>query len=182
MVIENTPINGLKIIKPKVYRDERGYFLETYRKDVLLDHDIKVDFVQENQSHSKYGVIRGLHFQKPPHAQGKLIRVLNGKILDVVVDLRKSSATFGQVYSIELDDQSMTQFWIPAGFAHGFSVLSPQATIHYKCDQYYHPASEGGILWKDPNLAIDWGIDVGEAIVSEKDQQLPLFQSMAIKF
>lgn len=175
MNIEQTPLEGLKVIRPRVFNDDRGYFFESYRQDILQDNGIAVSFVQENQSKSSYGVVRGLHYQTGKYAQGKLVRAVQGKILDVVVDIRPNSKSYGQVFSIELDDVEMLQLWVPAGFAHGFSVLSPQAIIQYKCDNYYHPTAEGGIIWNDTELNIDWKLAAEDVSLSNKDQLHPRF-------
>lgn len=175
MITRETGIDGLTIIEPKIFRDQRGYFFETYNKEKL---GLDLDFVQDNQSRSSRNVIRGLHFQRDPHSQAKLIRVTEGVIYDVAVDIRKGSVTFGQWFGIELSAGNHLQLLIPSGFAHGFSVLSPFATILYKCDAYYHPESESGIRFDDPELAIDWKIEKGEAIVSDKDRDLPALKDL----
>lgn len=173
MKIEQTPIKDLQIIIPTVFTDERGYFFEAYHQQKLEDLGLSIDFIQDNQSFSQKGTIRGLHYQNPPYAQSKLVRVLSGEIIDVAVDLRKDSPTFGQHYSILLSAENQKQLFIPQGFAHGFSVLSETATILYKCDQVYHKESEGGIRFDDAELNIDWGVEVQSAVVSEKDMALP---------
>lgn len=170
-----TGFPGLLVFEPVVHEDRRGYFFESYNEKVFNAKGILVKFVQDNQSSSEYGVIRGLHYQLQPYAQCKLIRVLSGKILDVVVDIRKGSPTFGKSYSLELSSENRKQLFIPHGFAHGFSVLSQQAEVFYKCDAFYNRESEGGIRYNDPSLNIDWMIPVAQAIVSEKDKQNPLF-------
>ena len=170
-----TPIPDLLVFEPKVFEDSRGYFFESFNFQTYRAEGIEINFVQDNQSSSQYGVIRGLHYQLPPHAQVKLIRVLAGRILDVAVDIRKGSPTFGKSFSIELSAENKTQLFIPAGFAHGFSVLSDQAEVLYKCNSFYNKESEAGILFNDPSLKIDWRIPAGKEIVSEKDQNLPLF-------
>ena len=172
MKIEQTPIKDLQIIIPTVFTDERGYFFEAYHQQKLEDLGLSIDFIQDNQSFSQKGTIRGLHYQNPPYAQSKLVRVLSGEIIDVAVDLRKDSPTFGQHYSILLSAENQKQLFIPQGFAHGFSVLSETATILYKCDQVYHKESEGGIRFDDAELNIDWGVEVQSAVVSEKDMAL----------
>ncbi len=164
-------IEGLIEFLPRVFRDDRGYFLETFSTKWFEPFGIQPNFVQDNQSVSKKGVLRGLHFQKPPHAQGKLVRVASGKALDVAVDLRKDSATFGQHVACLLDAEKHNSFYIPEGFAHGFMALEDNTTFLYKCTDLYAPATEGGILWNDPALGIDWGIDA--PLVSEKDEVLP---------
>jgi dTDP-4-dehydrorhamnose 3,5-epimerase len=176
MTIETTPIQDLVIIIPTVFEDERGYFMESYNQQKLEEAGIHISFVQDNQSFSKQGTLRGLHYQNPPFAQTKLVRVLEGEIVDVVVDLRKASPTYGQHFAIKLSSENKKQLLIPHGFAHGFSVISETAVVLYKCDQFYNKASEGGICFDDPFLNIDWGIDLKTAIVSEKDQILPLFK------
>lgn len=175
-------IPGLIIVEPAVFEDSRGYFFESYNQSLFEQNGISCSFVQDNQSQSSYGVIRGLHYQINPFAQSKLIRVLAGKILDVVVDIRKESPTFGQSYSIELTAENKKQLFIPQGFAHGFSVLSETASVFYKCDQFYNKQSEAGIHFDDPALNIDWRIPAGKAIVSEKDQQLPLLADCTNNF
>ena len=177
MTLETTTIQDLMIINPAVFNDERGYFFEAYNKEKFGDLEIAIDFVQDNQSFSKKGTLRGLHYQNPPYAQTKLVRVLQGEIIDVAVDLRKDSATFGQSFSIKLTAENKKQLLVPQGFAHGFSVISETAVVLYKCDQYYHKASEGGIRFDDAQLNIDWGMDLKEAIVSEKDLVLPDFKN-----
>lgn len=177
MKLEHTFIKDLVIITPDVFGDERGYFFEAYSQTKLDDLGINIDFVQDNQSFSKKGTLRGLHYQNPPYAQTKFVRVLLGEIMDVAVDLRKDSPTYGQHFGIHLTAENKKQLLVPQGFAHGFSVLSDTAIVQYKCDQYYHKASEGGIRFDDPTLSIDWGMDVAEAIVSEKDQILPYIEN-----
>ncbi|WP_413999301.1 dTDP-4-dehydrorhamnose 3,5-epimerase [Flavobacterium sp. W1B] len=176
MRIEKTALKDLLIIIPVVYNDERGYFFEAYSKTKFEDLEIAIDFVQDNQSFSKKGTLRGLHYQNPPYAQTKLVRVLEGAIIDVAVDLRKDSATYGKAFSVLLSAENKKQLFVPQGFAHGFSVISETASVMYKCDQFYHKESEGGIRFDDPSLAIDWGIDVADAIVSEKDLVLPFIE------
>jgi len=182
MAIETTPIQDLVIINPTVFEDARGYFFEAYNQNAIAAEGININFVQDNQSFSKRGTLRGLHYQNPPFAQTKLVRVLQGEIMDVVVDLRKESPTYGQHFTIKLSAENKKQLLIPQGFAHGFSVLSETATVLYKCDQFYNKASEGGIRFDDPLLNIDWGIDLKAAIVSEKDQILPLFKDCNSEF
>ena len=169
-----TGIPDLMIYEPKVHGDHRGYFFESYNANTFREEGVDMVFVQDNQARSSYGVLRGLHFQLPPHAQTKLIRVLEGRILDVVVDLRRGSPAYGKVYSIELSAENKRQLLVPQGFAHGYSVLSETAEVMYKCDNFYHKASEGGILYNDPALAIDWGIPLEAARVSDKDLVFPL--------
>ena len=182
MTLETTTIQDLVIINPAVFNDERGYFFEAYNKEKFCALGITIDFVQDNQSFSKKGTLRGLHYQNPPHAQTKLVRVLQGEIIDVAVDLRKDSATFGHSFSIKLTAENKKQLLVPQGFAHGFSVISETAVVLYKCDQYYNKASEGGIRFDDVHLNIDWGMDLKEAIVSEKDLVLPDFKNCNSEF
>ncbi len=182
MPIKGTDIPGLFIFEPKVFEDTRGYFFEAYNEQTFLKEGIATKFVQDNQSKSSYGVIRGLHYQLQPHAQTKLIRVLEGKILDVVVDVRQGSPCYGSSFSVELSSDNKMQLLVPAGFAHGFSVLSPSATVLYKCDRLYHKESEGGIRYDDPFLNINWKIPVAEAIISEKDKLLPGFHTIKSNF
>ena len=167
MTLETTTIQDLVIINPAVFNDERGYFFFFFNKEKFCALGITIDFVQDNQSFSKKGTLRGLHYQNPPYAQTKLVRVLQGEIIDVAVDLRKDSATFGHSFSIKLTAENKKQLLVPQGFAHGFSVISETAVVLYKCDQYYNKASEGGIRFDDVQLNIDWGMDLKEAIVSE---------------
>ena len=178
----DTYIPGLKIFEPRVFEDNRGYFFEAYNQQVFKGAGIDFHFVQDNQSSSGYGVIRGLHYQLSPYAQAKLIRVLEGTILDVAVDIRKGSPTFGKIFAIELSAENKKQLFIPAGFAHGFSVLSNKAEILYKCDHFYNKDSEGGILYNDPALAIDWQIPAGKEIVSDKDKALPTLDNCRNNF
>lgn len=173
MKTRETGIEGLLIIEPKVYRDERGYFLESYHQERLKSLGINHHFIQDNQSRSVRGVIRGLHLQKAPYAQTKLVRVTEGRIYDVAVDLREGSQTYGSWYGLELSIDNHLQLLIPKGFAHGFSVLSDYATILYKCDTVYHPESESGIRFDDPELNIDWKVELDSAVISEKDRVLP---------
>jgi dTDP-4-dehydrorhamnose 3,5-epimerase len=170
-----TDIPGLIIIEPNILQDSRGYFFESYNKRALQKAGLDLDFIQDNQSQSTYGVIRGLHYQLNPYAQAKLVRVLEGSILDVAVDVRKNSPTYGKSFSLELSAENKKQLFIPTGFAHGFSVLTPTATVMYKCDQFYNKESEAGILYNDPSLEIDWMIPQEKQVISEKDQCLPSF-------
>ena len=173
MEIQKTEIEGLLVIRPRVFEDSRGYFFESYNEQLFRDAGVAIRFVQDNQSRSSFGVIRGLHMQKAPHAQAKLLRVLEGAIYDVAVDLREGSSTYGQWYGLEITSTNHMQLLIPAGFCHGFSVLSEKATVLYKCDAFYHPESEAGIRYDDPELAIDWKIPADHVSVSEKDSKLP---------
>lgn len=166
----NTPIAGLLVLAPRVFNDNRGYFFESYNKNTLAEIGIHADFVQDNESYSCQNTLRGLHFQKPPFAQAKLVRVIEGRVWDVAVDLRKDSPTFGQWFGVELSAANKKQFFIPRGFAHGFSVLSQTAKFAYKCDNFYNKASEGAILFNDPDLHIDWKIDTALSNLSAKDK------------
>jgi dTDP-4-dehydrorhamnose 3,5-epimerase len=176
MQIDKTPFKDLLVIIPKIFADSRGYFFESHNNKTLELAGLKYDWVQDNQSHSTYGVIRGLHFQNNPAAQTKLVRVLQGEILDVVVDLRRSEPTFGQAYSILLSAENKQQLLVPKGFAHGFSVLSESADVLYKCDALYNKESESGICYNDAELAIDWKVPVDQVIVSDKDLVLSSFK------
>jgi len=182
MNLIKTDFPGLMIIEPKVFGDARGYFFESYNEKIMADAGIQTVFRQDNQSLSKYGVIRGLHFQLNPYSQTKLIRVIEGAIHDVVLDLRKGSPTFGKWFGVELSAENKRQLYIPKGFAHGFSVLSEQSTILYKCDNLYNPQSEGGVLYNDPALDIDWKVDAARATVSDKDKILPTFAEVDTNF
>jgi dTDP-4-dehydrorhamnose 3,5-epimerase len=182
MDIEKTPIEGLIIIKPKVFQDDRGYFFEAFNQKKFGEKGINYNFVQDNESESQYGVVRGLHFQDAPHAQAKLVRVLRGKVFDVAVDLRKSSPTYKRWFGVELSDENKYQLMIPRGFAHGFSVLSNKAVFHYKCDNFYNKESERGIIYNDKTLNIDWKIEPNDMILSEKDQILPDFENSVHNF
>lgn len=173
-------IDGLLIFEPNVFRDERGYFFESFNAEVLKQHGLDTDFVQDNQSSSKQGVLRGLHFQKPPFAQGKLVRVVQGKVWDVAVDIRKNSPTYGQHVGVELSAENNLQFWIPPGFAHGFVALSDDTIFLYKCTNIYHRESESGMVWNDAGLNIPWPLP--DPLVSTKDQQLPHFQDLETPF
>lgn len=178
MEIIKTPIKDLVVIKPRVFADARGFFFETYNEERYRELGITQQFVQDNISKSSYGVVRGLHFQKPPYSQAKLVQVIEGAVLDVAVDLRSDSATYGQWHAVELTAENHLQFLIPRGFAHGFAVLSETAIFTYKCDNLYHPESEGGIIYNDPTLNIDWGIPADKALISEKDTKHPLFKDL----
>ena len=178
MEIIKTPIKDLVVIKPRVFADARGFFFETYNEERYREAGITQQFVQDNISKSSYGVVRGLHFQKPPYSQAKLVQVIEGAVLDVAVDLRSDSATYGQWHAVELTAENHLQFLIPRGFAHGFAVLSETAIFTYKCDNLYHPESEGGIIYNDPTLNIDWRIPADKALISEKDTKHPLFKDL----
>jgi dTDP-4-dehydrorhamnose 3,5-epimerase len=175
MPFHKTNIPDLLLFEPKVFEDSRGYFFEAYNEQAFQQEGVNIRFVQDNESKSSYGVIRGLHYQLPPFAQTKLVRVLQGRILDVAVDIRKGSPTFGQSFVVELTSENRKQLFIPAGFAHGFSVLSETAIVLYKCDQFYNKESEGGIRYDDPSFNIDWQIEKGREIISDKDLALPPF-------
>lgn len=175
MEIIETGISGLVEIQPKVFQDDRGFFMEVYNRQRYRDHGIKNDFCQENLSCSSYGVIRGLHFQLAPYSQAKLATCVLGRVFDVAVDLRKGSPTFGQWRGVVLDSERRNQFLIPRGFAHGLAVLSEMAYFSYRCDNLYHFESEGGVAYDDPDLAIDWRIPKNERVVSEKDSNWPRF-------
>lgn len=175
MAFIETGFPGLIIYEPRVFGDDRGYFFESYNESVFAEQGLEMRFVQDNQARSVYGVVRGLHFQKPPHAQTKLIRAIEGSILDVVVDCRKDSPTFGKTYSIELSAENKKQLLVPRGFAHGYSVISPFAEVMYKCDAFYNKESEGGVLFNDPGMSIDWKVPADKMILSEKDKLYPVF-------
>lgn len=171
-----TQFPGLLVFEPKVFEDNRGYFFESYNQKTFSEEGVEINFVQDNQARSSFGVVRGLHFQHNPHAQTKLIRVLSGQIIDAVVDIRKNSPTYGHAYTIFLSAENKKQLLIPKGFAHGYSVISETAEVFYKCDEFYHKQSEGGISWNDPSLAIDWKIPPGKILISEKDTNYSLFR------
>ena len=177
MEVLKTAIEGLLIIEPTVFGDSRGYFYESYNKQRFEEATgLDIDFVQDNQSKSCYGVLRGLHFQKPPYAQSKLVRCVRGRVLDVAVDIRKSSPTFGKYVAVELTEDNHRQLFIPHGFAHGFMVLSDEAIFQYKCDNFYHKESEGAVAWNDPEINIDWTIPFDDVILSDKDKVNPLLK------
>lgn len=176
MNVIKTDIEGVVIIEPRVFDDARGYFFESYSERDFNAQVGEVKFIQDNESRSQYGVLRGLHFQKGEHAQSKLVRVVRGKVFDVAVDLRKSSPTFGKHVGVELSEDNHRQFFIPRGFAHGFAVLSEIAVFQYKCDNFYAPQSEGAIMWNDPDLNIQWPVPADKIILSEKDKHHPLFK------
>jgi len=182
MIIENTSIDGLFILKPTIFRDKRGYFTESYNQKKMNDLIENINFVQDNDSKSVFGTVRGLHFQTPPFSQTKLIRCIKGEILDVTVDLRKNSTSFGQIERVLLSDKNNHQLFIPKGFAHGFSVLSNFAIVSYKVDNYYNSEYENGILWNDSSLGIDWKLKAHEVIVSEKDKSLPHLNNIVSPF
>jgi dTDP-4-dehydrorhamnose 3,5-epimerase len=174
MRVEETPLKDCFLIHDTFFEDERGYFFESFNAQKFSkETGVEINFVQDNQSRSSKGTLRGLHFQAGEHAQAKLVRVLRGEVLDVAVDIRSSSPTFGQYYSVLLSETSRTQFFIPRGFAHGFIVLSEQADFFYKCDNYYNKSAEGGVIYNDPQLNIDWKIETTDLIISAKDKELP---------
>ncbi len=170
MNVIKTEIEGIVIIEPRIFSDERGYFFESFSQREFEEKVCKTIFVQDNESKSRYGVLRGLHFQNPPYAQAKLVRVVKGRVLDVAVDIRENSPTFGKHIALDLSDENKRQLFIPRGFAHGYAVLSNEAVFQYKCDNYYAPDYESGILWNDPALNIDWKIPAKDIILSEKDK------------
>ena len=182
MEIIETAIKGVFIIEPRIFKDARGYFFESFSERELEEKIGNTHFVQDNESYSSYGVVRGLHFQKPPYSQAKIVRVIKGAVLDVAVDLRKHSPTYGQHMAVELTGENHRQLFIPRGFAHGFAVLSDEVLFQYKCDNYYAPQSEGGIRWDDPNLNIDWQIPTDKVILSEKDTKHPLLKEFVSDF
>lgn len=180
MEVTNIFIDGPLVLKPKVFYDERGYFYESYNKQAFEKLGIAVDFVQDNQSLSQKGAVRGLHFQAPPFEQGKLVRVIQGAVYDVIVDVRKNSPTYGKHYGIELTAENFTMFWVPPGFAHGFATLKDNTIFSYKCTNVYNKPSEGGLLWNDVSLNINWEVD--QPIVSDKDKLLPTFENFISPF
>lgn len=170
MEVIKTDIEGVVIIEPRIFKDERGYFYESFSQREFEEKVCRTVFVQDNQSKSSYGVLRGLHFQKPPYCQSKLVRCIKGAVLDVAVDIRKGSPTFGRYVAVELTEENHRQFFVPRGFAHGFAVLSEEAVFQYKCDNFYCKESEGSVAWNDPQLAIDWRIPADKVLLSEKDK------------
>ncbi len=182
MKVTKTEFEGLCVLEPAVLEDARGYFMESFNARVLENAGLKADFLQDNQSFSTAGVLRGLHYQSAPYAQTKLVRVLAGTILDVVVDLRREQPTFGKCFTIELSSRNKKQLYVPKGFAHGFSVLGDSAAILYKCDNYYNRDSEGGILYSDPALSIDWRLPEDKIVLSEKDARNPRLAEATFKF
>lgn len=182
MEVIKTSIDGVVIIEPRIFRDERGYFFESFSQREFDEKVGHIDFVQDNESMSVYGVMRGLHFQRPPYAQSKLVRCVRGKVLDVAVDIRVGSATYGQHVAVELSEENHRQIFIPKGFAHGFSVLSKEAVFQYKCDNFYHPESDGGISILDDSIGIDWQIPAESAILSKKDTAHPLLKDFESPF
>ena len=173
MKVIETEIEGVFILEPRVFGDDRGYFFESFSLKHFEEKVSKTVFVQDNESKSKYGVLRGLHYQLPPYTQAKLVRVVKGRVLDVAVDIRKGSPTFGKYVAVELSEENKLQFFLPKGFAHGFAVLSEEAIFQYKCDEYYAPDYEGAICYDDPDLGIDWRLPLEDIILSEKDKKHP---------
>lgn len=182
MEVIQTNIKGVVIIEPRLFKDDRGYFFESYSERDFNKQVSEVHFVQDNESKSSYGVMRGLHFQRPPFTQSKLVRCVKGAVLDVAVDIRKGSPTYGQHVAVELTEDNHRQFFIPRGFAHGFAVLSPEAIFQYKCDNFYHPEADGGISILDTSLGIDWRIPTEHGILSEKDTKHPLLKDFDSPF
>ncbi len=182
MEVIKTNIEGVVIIEPRIFKDDRGYFFESFSQREFEEKMCKTTFVQDNESKSSYGVLRGLHFQKPPFAQSKLVRVIKGAVLDVAVDIRKGSYTYGQHVSAELTEDNHRQFFIPKGFAHGFSVLTDEVIFQYKCDNFYAPQHEGALAWDDPELAIDWRIPTDKVILSAKDEYHPKLKELESPF
>ncbi len=182
MEVIKTAIDGVYILEPRIFRDDRGYFFESFSQREFEEKIGKINFVQDNESKSSYGVMRGLHFQRPPYAQSKLVRCVKGAVLDVAVDIRKGSPTYGQHVAVELTADNHRQFFIPRGFAHGFAVLSDEAIFQYKCDNFYAPQADGGISILDASLNIDWQIPTEKAILSEKDTKHPLLQDFDSPF
>ena len=182
MEVIKTAIEGLYIIEPRVFKDSRGYFFESFSQREFDEKVGPITFVQDNESMSAYGVMRGLHFQRPPFTQSKIVRCVKGSVLDVAVDIRKGSPTYGQHVAVELSEDNHRQFFIPKGFAHGFAVLSPTAVFQYKCDEFYHPEADGGISILDDSLGIDWRIPVDKAILSDKDTRHPLLSDFDSPF
>ena len=170
MEVIKTDIEGVVIIEPRIFKDDRGYFYESFSQREFEEKVCRTTFVQDNQSKSSYGVLRGLHFQKPPYCQSKLVRCIKGAVLDVAVDIRKGSPTFGKYVAVELSEDTHRQFFVPRGFAHGFAVLTPEAVFQYKCDNFYNKESEGSVAWNDPQLGIDWRIPADKVLLSEKDK------------
>lgn len=182
MEVINTEIEGVVIVQPRIFLDSRGYFFESYSKREFDEKVRRVDFVQDNESCSTHGVMRGLHFQCPPYSQSKLVRCVKGAVLDVAVDIRKGSPTYGRHVAVELTEDNRRQLFIPRGFAHGFAVLSDMAVFQYKCDNYYHPEAEGGISIRDKSIGIDWRIDDSQSVLSEKDLKHPLLKDFYSPF
>jgi len=180
--VTTTKIDGLLILEPRIFPDDRGYFYESYNKQKYADAGIDYDFVQDNQSFSQKGTLRGLHGQADPFAQGKLVRVLQGRVLDVAVDIRKNSPTYGEHVTVELSGDNHVQFWVPPGFLHGFVTLEDNTIFTYKVTNFYDKASEIGVIWNDPTLAIGWGVDIKDVLLSPKDELLPSFKDFVSPF
>ncbi len=183
MDIIKTEIEGVFVIEPKIFGDERGYFFESFNaKEFAEKTGLNITFVQDNESKSRYGVLRGLHFQKPPYTQSKLVRVVSGRVLDVAVDIRKGSPTYGKWVSCEMTGENHRQFFVPKGFAHGFCVLSDEAVFQYKCDDFYHPEAEGALAWDDETIGINWPIAIEDIVLSEKDKHHPCLNDFETPF
>ena len=183
MEIKKTDIDGVLIVEPKVWGDERGYFFESFNaREFAEKTGLNITFVQDNESKSRYGVLRGLHFQLPPYTQSKLVRCVKGRVLDIAVDIRKGSPTYGKWVSCELTEGNHRQFFVPKGMAHGFCVLSEEAVFQYKCDDFYHPEAEGGIAWNDPDIAVEWPIPAEDISLSERDKHHPSFKEFVSPF
>lgn len=180
MEITATPIEGIYIIEPEVFGDSRGYFFESFNLREFEKKIGRIEFVQDNESKSRYGVVRGLHFQKAPYAQSKLVRCVKGKVMDIAVDIRKGSPTFGKYTAVELSEENHRQLFLPKGMAHGFAVLSEEAVFQYKCDEFYHPEAEGAIAWNDPEIGIEWPIPETDIILSEKDRNHPHLKDVCL--
>jgi dTDP-4-dehydrorhamnose 3,5-epimerase len=180
MEVKKTHIDGPLIIQPNVFGDHRGYFAESYNAREFEKHGLDLSFVQDNQSLSNKGILRGLHFQNPPFSQGKLVRVIKGRVLDVIVDIRTASPTYGEHLKVELSEENFTMLWVPAGFAHGFLTLEDETIFAYKCTQFYAPNSEGGLMWNDPEFNIDWGMEM--PTLSDKDKVNPAFKNFKSEF
>lgn len=183
MEVKKTDIEGVLIVEPKVWGDDRGYFFESFNAREFAEKTrLNITFVQDNESKSRYGVLRGLHFQLPPYTQSKLVRVVKGRVLDIAVDIRKGSPTYGKWVSCELTEDNHRQFFVPKGMAHGFCVLSEEAVFQYKCDDFYHPEAEGGIAWDDPDIAVQWPIPAEDISLSERDKHHPSFKEFISPF
>jgi dTDP-4-dehydrorhamnose 3,5-epimerase len=182
MIFKQTDIPEVVVVEPKVFGDQRGYFFESFNQKEFEENIGRINFVQDNESKSVFGALRGLHFQQPPFAQAKLVRCIQGKILDITVDIRKNSPTYGECFSVELSEENKKQLFIPRGFAHGFVTLSKEAIFAYKVDNWYAPEYDSGIIWNDPTLNIDWKINLEEVILSPKDQQLSTFKELETPF
>lgn len=183
MSVIRTDIEGVLIIEPKVFGDARGYFFESFNGERFAEETgVATTFVQDNESRSSYGVVRGLHFQKPPFAQGKLVRCVVGEVIDVAIDIREGSATYGKWVGVKLSESNHRQLWLPKGMAHGFAVLTQEAVFQYKCDEYYHPEAEGALAWDDPTIGIDWQVPSEKVVLSEKDSHHPRLEDFVTPF